>query len=428
MPCVGREQQRDDRRDRRLEDHRPGDVAHRQRVLALADPDDGVELLRQLGGDRGDDEGEERLVQAERRREVLDGADEEVRADDDQAERREDLDVDDPQARRGGGILDVARVEVAESERREVLDVDARVGLEMALHVPDVDPDEDCGDDPFRPGRLERQERRPDRDGIGDREVAHVVGEDAGIDRHHVASRPPPGDDEHGDARDEHRQGREHERRPENRSDADAVRRLRAAAGQDRDDRDHRLRQRRADGREDRPDCPFGELELPPEPLDAVREQLGADEDHDERADEDEDVHRSGLDALGQDDAEGDDREDERRDQRHRPLSAPDETDERCDHAGRRCGDDGDEAEPEEAGRSEVEDVVDDELRLERRPAREWRDPPREHDDDPDGEQGDRGVRSVRQQSGDRVIEVGGRAALGVSGQARARWSICQEV
>ena len=46
----------------------------------------------------------------------------------------------------------------------------------------------------------------------------------------------------------------------------------------------------------------------------------------------------------------------------------------------------------------------------------------------PTAEQGDRDVRSVRQQAGDRAIEVGGRAGLGVSGQARARWSICQEV
>ena len=214
--------------------------------------------------------------------------------------------------RRGGaaGILDVARVEVAEAERREVLQVDARVGLEMALHVPDVDPDQDGGDDPFQPGRFERQERRPDRDRVGDREVAHVVGEDACVDRHHVARRPPPGDDEDRDARDEHRQRREHERRPEDRPDADAVRRLGAAAGQDRDDRDHRLREGRPDGREDRPDGALGELELPPEPLDPVREQLGADQDDDERADEDEDVHGSGLDALGQHDAEGDDRED----------------------------------------------------------------------------------------------------------------------
>ncbi len=39
------------------------------------------------------------------------------------------------------------------------------------------------------------------------------------------------------------------------------------------------------DGREDRADRALGELELPAEPLDAVREQLGAEQDDDERAD-----------------------------------------------------------------------------------------------------------------------------------------------
>ena len=34
-----------------------------------------------------------------------------------------------------------------------------RVGLEVALHVPAVDPDQHDGHDPLRPGRVERQER-----------------------------------------------------------------------------------------------------------------------------------------------------------------------------------------------------------------------------------------------------------------------------
>ena len=50
----GREDQADRDRERALEHHGPGDVAERQRVLALADPEHRVELLRQLGGDRRD--------------------------------------------------------------------------------------------------------------------------------------------------------------------------------------------------------------------------------------------------------------------------------------------------------------------------------------------------------------------------------------
>jgi hypothetical protein len=75
-----------------------------------------------------------------------------------------------------------------------------------------------------------------------------------------------------------------------------------------------------------------------------------------------------------------------------------------------------------------MDDVVQHELGLEWRPTGERRDAPREHEDGPDPEQRNRDVRSERQQAGDRVIEVGGQAALGVSCQAKARWSICQEV
>ena len=101
---------------------------------------------------------------------------------------------------------------------------------------------------------------------------------------------------------------------PEDRPDADAVRRLRAAAEEDRDDRDHRLRERRADGREDRADRALGELELPAEPLDAVREQLGAEQDDEERDDEDEDVHRIRPRRPGASTTlSGDDRQDQRR-------------------------------------------------------------------------------------------------------------------
>ena len=43
--------------------------------------------------------------------------------------------------------------------------------------------------DPLQPDRFERQEGRADGDGVGDREVAHVVGEDRRVDPHRVAGR-----------------------------------------------------------------------------------------------------------------------------------------------------------------------------------------------------------------------------------------------
>ena len=45
------------------------------------------------------------------------------------------------------------------------------------------------------------------------------------------------------------------------------------------------------DRRQDGSDRALGQPELPPEPLDAVREQLGARQDDDERAEQDEEFH-----------------------------------------------------------------------------------------------------------------------------------------
>ncbi len=113
--------------------------------------------------------------------------------------------------------------------------------------------------------------------------------------------------------------------------------------------------------------------------------------------------------AAGEHDAEGDDAEDECRHERHRPFAPPDEADERGDDPRRRRGDDREQAEPHEAGRSEVDEVVDDELGLERRPAGERRDAPREHDDDPDRRAG-RPRRTFRTSAGGRSSDRGRRA------------------
>ena len=138
----------------------------------------------------------------------------------------------------------------------------------------------------------------------------------------------------------------EHERRPEDRPDADLVRGL-AGREQDRDDRDHRLRQRGPDRREHRADGPLGQFELPSEPLDAVGEQLGAEQDDDEGQDQDQDVHRlDGTSERGRD-PQGDDPEDGDRDPDHHHLPVGAERDgrrERHPHdqqrrpaQGRRC-------------------------------------------------------------------------------------------
>ena len=184
------------------------------------------------------------------------------------------------------GAARVVAMGAARSRRRKrsgarSVGVDVRVGLEVALDVPGVDPDQDDRHDPLQPDRLERQERRADGDRVGDREVAHVVGEDARVDAHDVAGRALAGRPQDGDAGHEHGQRREHERRAQDGPDADRVRRL-AGREQDGDDRDHRLGQGRADRGQDRADRALGQLELAPEPFDAVGEQLGAEQDDDE--------------------------------------------------------------------------------------------------------------------------------------------------
>ncbi len=229
-------------------------------------------------------------IDPERGREVADRVHEEDGADDDQGERREDLQVDDPQARHGRVVAMGATVDPVEAQRREVRGVDVGVGLEVALDVPGVDADQADRHDPLEPDRLERQEGRPDGDGVRDREVTHVVREDLRVDAHGVTGRAMPGRPQDGDAGHEHGEGREHERRAEDGPDADRVRRL-PGREQDRDDRDQCLGERRPDRGQHRSDRALGQSELAPEPFDAVGEQLRAEQDDDQRADEDEDVH-----------------------------------------------------------------------------------------------------------------------------------------
>src|SRR5215213_4866785 len=136
----------------------------------------------------------------------------------------------------------------------------------------------------------------------------------------------------------------------------------------------------------------------------------------------------SGLEAAGEHDAQRDDDEDRDGDGDHLAFASPDVADERCHdpRGGRR--DDREQAEPDEAGRSEVGDVIDHEPRGEPRAAGERRDSAGKHDDDPDREERHRAVRSDRQEAGDRSLEVDGRRLVRVAGHCRARWSICQAV
>ncbi len=163
----------------------------------------------------------------------------------------------------------------------------------MPLDVPGVDHEQAERDEELRPRRRNRQEHgRGDGQPVGDDERAHVGAQDGRVDGHDVAGLAPSRLEQHRDPRHKHREGREHEWRTEDRPDADLVR-VCLAGEQDRDDRDHGLGQRRSDRREDRADGALGQPELVPEPLDAVGEQLGADQDDHERHAQDQQVHRT---------------------------------------------------------------------------------------------------------------------------------------
>ena len=95
------------------------------------------------------------------------------------------------------------------------------------------------------------------------------------------------------DAGDEHRERREHERRPEDRPHADRVRRLAAAANAIAMIGIIVSGSAVPTAASTEPDRALGQLELAAEPLDAVREQLGAEQDDDEGDREDEQVHLS---------------------------------------------------------------------------------------------------------------------------------------
>ena len=127
--------------------------------------------------------------------------------------------------RRGtpGSVAMGRPVDPMEPQRRELRRMLGRLLLEVAADVPGVDRDQDCGHDPLEPDRVERQEGSPDRQGIGDPEVAHVVGEDARVDQHRVAARAPAGSPQDRDPGHEHGQRREHERGAQDRADPDLV-------------------------------------------------------------------------------------------------------------------------------------------------------------------------------------------------------------
>ena len=128
------------------------------------------------------------------------------------------------------------------------------------------------------------------RERVHHQEIAEVLTDHA-ADRCRGSAPAPAAarEDQDRDSDHHHRKRRQHERRAEDRADADLL--ARGVPRGDRDDRQDRLGQRRTDGREHRADGALGQAEALPDPFDAVREQLCAGQDHEQRDNQQDPIH-----------------------------------------------------------------------------------------------------------------------------------------
>ena len=237
LPVGEREAERD--RDRRLEDHRAGDVPERQAVLAVADPEEAVRLLGQLGGQRREDQREHERLDPDVLGDVDQLLDEQVRAADDRGQPDDEL--EHHRARRAARRPGVA-VEVERADRLDLLDRAA--AAQGAAHVVRVGDDED---DRERDLERRRARRCPSAapSGEEDEEEDEVALERLDVGAQLGALLAALAVDQRRDPDQRHRDRREQERRADDRPDRDVLGALGAA--DDRDDRDQRLGHRRAD-------------------------------------------------------------------------------------------------------------------------------------------------------------------------------------
>ena len=161
-----------------------------------------VELLGELGRDRGHDQREQHLGDA--RASVASRSTAPTKTIAPSMIRPSDASTwNDTIRRRGAGCRSSSR------RRRAVAGAAARgrpatallLGLEVLADVPRVDQQQHGGGDPARPDDVRRHEGDADRERVRDGEIAHVVGEYARGDRHHAAAGAPPATGDHSDAR-----------------------------------------------------------------------------------------------------------------------------------------------------------------------------------------------------------------------------------
>ena len=232
--------------------------------------------------------------------EILDERGEEPRSDEDRGERDDRLREHEPE--RGSGLLEIEAGPLEEAREREL--VEGLALLELLLDVlgaparrsqhqeqiDEVGREEDPAEIPLQEVHLGRKQGEPERDRIEDQEEDQVARRVSGVHvkRHAL---PPDAKDERGDPDEQHDEGSEHERGAEDRAHPDLVG-VGAVREEDRDDRDERFGCRRSERGEDAARGALADPQLDPQPLDPVREDLGADEDQNEGADDERRVDR----------------------------------------------------------------------------------------------------------------------------------------
>src|SRR6184192_2263500 len=136
--------------------------------------------------------------------------------------------------------------------------------------------------------KLRWSDGESERQRVHDEEEGQVALRVGGVDVERVAL-AAGAERDRGHANEQHDEGHEHERRAEDRADADLVG-VRAIGENDRDDRDERFGCRGAERGEDASGGTRADPQLDAEPLDPVRKDLGADEDEHERAHDEREV------------------------------------------------------------------------------------------------------------------------------------------
>ncbi len=154
------------------------------------------------------------------------------------------------------------------------------------------------------------------------------------------------------------------------------------------------------------PTAPWARFELAPEPLDAVREQLGAEQDHEERDDEDRDVHQTAIRVAATIDSATTSTT-QSGDERQPPLAGREEAGAGHDDASDREGHDDHDTGPDESDRLESRQVGRDGRQVERRdrPVGQRVGARRDQPEHADEDQPDRQVGARDQDPGDQRLD-----------------------